>query len=128
MAPPLPIREGEHPPDDAAVVIRAGVMEHATLRRAASEMHKLYGILAISVDGALDASVADTRRGPRLIQYRQVRLSTFGRVRANGFALMPTFTRPHFSLVLPDLSELTMARLDRCFDAAIPNPGRTSGR
>jgi hypothetical protein len=45
-----------------------------------------------------------------------------------GFALVPTFSRPHFSLLLPDLSELTMARLDRCFDAPIPNPGRPGNR
>lgn len=51
-------------------------------------------------------------------------LSTFGRVRASGFALLATFDHPHFTLVLPDLSELTIARLDRCFDDAIPNPGR----
>ncbi len=57
-----------------------------------------------------------------------MRLSTAGRVRAGGFALLPTFSRPHFSVLLPDLSELTMARLDRCFDAPIPNPGRAPGQ
>jgi len=62
---------------------------------------------------------------PALRRTRQVRLSTVGRVRAGGFALLPTFSRPHFSLLLPDLSELTMARLERSFDAPIPNPGRT---
>jgi hypothetical protein len=128
MRRPLPIRQGEQPPGDATVLVRAGVMEEAALRRAANEMHELYGVLAISVDGALDMSVVQACRGPRLARYRQVRLSTFGRVRGSGFALLPTFTLPHFSLLLPDLSELTMARLERCFDAAIPNPGRTPGR
>lgn len=53
-----------------------------------------------------------------------MRLSTFGRVREAGFALLATFDHPHFTLVLADLSEITLARLDRCFDEPIPNPGR----
>ena len=53
-----------------------------------------------------------------------MRLSTVGRVREAGFALLATFDHPHFTLVLADLSELTVARLDRCFDEPIPNPGR----
>jgi hypothetical protein len=43
-----------------------------------------------------------------------------------GFALLATFDHPHFTLVLADLSELTLARLDRCFDDPIPNPGRST--
>lgn len=57
---------------------------------------------------------------------RQVRLSTFGWVREAGFALLATFDHPHFTMVLADLRELTLARLDRCFDEPIPNPGRPS--
>src|SRR4051812_163023 len=45
MARPLPIRKREDPPDDAAVVIRAGVMESGALGRAANEMQELYGAL-----------------------------------------------------------------------------------
>ena len=50
--------------------------------------------------------------------------STFGRLRTAGFALIATFDYPHFTLVLADLSEVTIARLGRCFDDPIPNPGR----
>ncbi len=32
------------------------------------------------------------------------------------------------ALVLADLSELTVARLAKCFDEPIPNPGRSVGR
>jgi hypothetical protein len=32
-------------------------------------------------------------------------------------ALLATFDRPHFTLVLPDLSVVTVARLERCLDA-----------
>jgi len=124
MAPSLPIREGEPPPDDAIVVIRAGVMAVPHIEHAATQCLELRGVLAISVEAVLDTTVAEAcATSERLAQYRQVRLSSFGRLRAAGFALLPTFARPHFSLVLPDLAELTVARLDRCFDPPIPKPG-----
>jgi hypothetical protein len=37
---------------------------------------------------------------------------------------LATFDSPHFTVVLPDISELTVARLDRSFDGPIPNPAR----
>jgi hypothetical protein len=65
-----------------------------------------YGLFDISVEGAIGMSVVDAcRRSERLAQYRQIRLSTFGRVRAAGFALLATFDHPHFTLVLAELSE-----------------------
>lgn len=39
-----------------------------------------------------------------------------------------TFDHPHFTVVLPDLSELTLVRLDRAFDAPIPNPAGPPAR
>jgi hypothetical protein len=69
-------------------------------------------------------AVQEACRGERIAGYRRIRLSTFGRVRGAGFALLATFDHPHFTLGLTDLSELTLARLDRCFDEPIPNPGR----
>lgn len=105
------------------VVIRAGVMTAANVEHAASQCLELRGLLAISVAAVLDGTVAEAcATNPRLSRYRQLRLSSFGRLRTAGFALPPTLDRPHFSLVLPDLSELTLARLDRAFDAPIPNP------
>ena len=119
----LPLRP-EQPPDDATVVLRAGVMSAEKVRRAAERSFDLYAVFGISVEGVIDTTVQDACRGERIAGYRRVRLSTFGRVRAGGFALLATFDHPHFTLVLPDLSELTVARLDRCFDEPIPNPGR----
>jgi hypothetical protein len=75
----------------------------------------------------LDTTVQATCRDERLAGYRRVRLSTFGRVRSAGFAVLATFDRPHFTLVLADLSDLTLTRLDRCFDAPLPNTGRAPG-
>lgn len=124
----LPLRT-EQPPDDAAVVLRAGLMSAANVHRAAHRTFDLYGLYGISVEGVIDMSVHDAARtSERIARYRQIRLSTFGRTRSAGFALLATFDYPHFTLVLPDLSELTLTRLDRCFDPPIPTPGRDQTR
>lgn len=119
----LPTRK-EQPPDDGVVVIRAGVLLGRSVEEAALRCLEGYGILGISVEAAMELSVAEAcRTSRRLARYRQVRLSTFGRLRAGGFALVATFDAPHYTIALSDVSELTIARLARCFDDPIPNPG-----
>jgi len=119
----LPTRH-EQPPNDAIVVIRAGVLSVGSVEDAANRCLEGYGVLGISVEGAMDLSVAEAcRSSPRLGRYRQIRLSTFGRLRAAGFAVIATFDPPHYTVALSDVSELTIARLGRCFDDPIPNPG-----
>lgn len=128
MASPLPIRR-EHPPDDAVVVVRAGVMERDAIERAALLSFDLYGVLAISVVAVIDMTVDQAcRTSRRIAKYRQVRLSSFGRLREGPFTVLPTFDAPHFSVLLADLSDLTIPRLIRCFDDPIPNPGRNVQR
>lgn len=122
MARPLPMRR-DQPPDDTAVVIRAGVMSTAVVRRSAERTFDAFGVFGISVAGVIGETVLQACRNSNAISaYRQIRLSTFGRLRGAGFALLATFDHPHFTIVLPDLSEITLARLDRCFDDPIPNP------
>jgi hypothetical protein len=101
----------EDPPSDATVIIRAGVLEPASITRALSRSFDRYAVLGISVEGALDASVLETcQQSPRLAPYRRIRLTTVARIHTNGFVLLPTFDIPHFTLVVPDASELTIAR------------------
>ena len=70
---------------------------------------------------ALDASLDELCEAePTLARYGKVRLSTAGRLRAAGFALLPTLARPHYDIVLPDLAQATLARLEGSFDAPIP--------
>ena len=126
MPQPLPLRAGL-PPGDVTVVLRAGVMSADNVTRAAERTFAVYAVYGISVEGVIDTTVQQACRGDRIVSYRRVRLSTFGRVRGAGFALLATFDLPHFTLLLADLSELTLARLDRCFDEPIPNPGRPLG-
>lgn len=128
MTRPLPLR-AEQPPDDATVVLRAGLMTVDNVNRSAQRTFDTYAVYGLSVEGVIDQSVLDAcRTSARIASYRQIRLSTFGRLRAAGFALLATFDRPHFTIVLPDLSELTVARLSSCFDAPIPNPARPPER
>lgn len=108
------------------MVLRSGVMSRPSIEQAAMRTFDVFGMFGISVEGVIDSTVLEAcRTSERLSGYRQIRLSTFGRLRAAGFALLATFDPPHFTLVMPDLAELTVARLDRCFDPSIPNPGRT---
>jgi len=100
-------------------------MSADNVRRSADRTFALYAVYGISVEGVIDGTVQEVcRSSERIAGYRQIRLSTFGRLRSAGFALLATFDHPHFTLVLADLSELTLARLGKCFDEPIPNPGR----
>lgn len=117
----MPLR-AEQPPDDAAVVLRGGMLAADGVRRSAERTFDAYAIYGLSVEGVIDRTVLDACRGERVAGYRQIRLSTFGRLRGAGFALLASFDHPHFTVVLPDLSELTVARLGSCFDDPIPNP------
>ena len=110
MTDGLPLRD-EEPPSDATVIIRAGVLEPGSIVRALSRSFDRYDVLETC------------QRSPRLAPYRRIRLTTVARIRTNGFVLLPTFDVPHFTLVVPDTSERTIARLNRTFDAAIGNPG-----
>jgi hypothetical protein len=83
------------------------------------------GVYSVSVFLALDDPVAELcRQEPYLVRYRQVRLSTVGRLHRAGFVLLATLARPHYDVVLPDLDADTLGRLDAGFDAPVANPGR----
>lgn len=122
----LPLR-AEHPPDEATVVVRAGVMAAEGVRRSAQRTFDAYAVFGISVEAVIGQTVLDVCRGERISSYRQIRLSTFGRLRGAGFAALASFDHPHFTVVLPDLSEVTLARLGACFDGPIPNPAGPPG-
>ncbi len=80
----------------------------------------------MSVEAVLEGTVETTcRTSPRIGDlYGKIRLSTAGRLRGAGFVLLPTFDRPHYDVALPELSDAVIDRLDTCFDAPIPSPGR----
>jgi len=121
----LPIR-GEEPPADTVVIIRAGVMAPQSIRRTATDAFEDYGLYLVSVEAVLEGTVETTcRTSPRIGDlYGKIRLSTAGRLRGAGFVLLATFDRPHYDVALPELTNAVIDRLDGCFDATIPNPGR----
>src|SRR4051812_35579101 len=86
MPRPLPLR-AEQPPDDTTLVVRAGVMAVDGMRQAAQRSFELYAVLGISVEAVIGRTVRQACRSERVVGYRRVRLSTFGRLRAEGFAL-----------------------------------------
>lgn len=121
---PLPLRP-EDPPATASVIIRAGVMERESIKHSAAQCFEGYGVHGISVEVAIAQDLREACAGSsRLRRYRQVRLSTVGRLHLEGFPLLASFDWPHFTVVLPDLTDLTLARLEHSFDPPIPNPGR----
>jgi hypothetical protein len=122
---PIIVRD-EEPPDDTVVVVRGGEMNGDTVRRTANDAFDEFGLYTVSVFLALDDTVEVLCRGrPELQRYGQVRLATAGRLRILGFALVPTLDRPHYDVVLPDLADATLDRLELGFDRPIPNPARS---
>lgn len=122
---PLVLRS-EDPPEDAVVVVRGGEMNSDFVRETARDSFEEFGVYSISVFLALDVPVDELCAAePHLARYGKVRVSTAGRLRREGFVLLPTLDRPHYDVLLPDLSDRTLDRLDESFDQTVPNPGRS---
>ena len=104
-------------------------MNGDTVRRTASDAFDEFGIYTVSVFLALDVTVDELCRDrPELQRYGKVRLTTAGRLRSLGFALVPTLDRPHYDVVLPDLADATLDRLELGFDRPIPEPSSVAVR
>lgn len=123
---PIVLRD-EDPPNDIVVVVRGGQMDSDYVRRTALDSYDELGLYTVSVFLALDDPVEVLcAREPYLARYGKVRLSTVGALRGAGFALIPTLSRPHYDVVLPDITPSTLGRLDDSFEPPAPNPARTS--
>jgi hypothetical protein len=119
------VLRNEEPPDDAVVVVRGGEMASEYVRRTARDAFDETGVYSVSVYLTLDEPLPELCRGdPYLARYGKVRLSTVATVRRSGFVLLPTLARPHYDIVLPDVDEETLSRMDAGFDAPVPNPSR----
>ena len=124
---PIVVRDDDAP-DDAIVVVRGGEMNSDVVRRTATDAHNEYGIYTLSVFLALDSTVDELCRfRPELQRYGKVRMSTVGRLRTLGFALIPTIDRPHFDIVLPDLTDATLDRLELASTFRSPTQPRSIG-
>jgi hypothetical protein len=80
----------------------------AKLRRHAERMHRAFRldgnpVLGLSMFGPLDAVGSDSREGilsERLSTYRLVYFVSAGKITATGLAVVPTFRRPHVTVLL----------------------------
>ena len=111
----LRVRSEEPPPPTASVVIRGGPDTPSLLQTHAKRLQRLYEldgkpVLGISVFVVLDDVGPASERGilaGKLRSYPSMYRSTVGRLTDAGFVLLPTFTRPHFTIVLPALETVT---------------------
>ena len=102
------------PPGNATLVVRGGPDTAAKLRSHAERLRRAYlldgaPVLGISVFAALDdigPASLDAILAGKLSTYRVVHLSTVGAMTAAGFGLLPTFQRPHMTVLLDDLDQV----------------------
>jgi hypothetical protein len=120
----------EQPPDDAVVVIRGGPDTAGKLARHADRTARAWtldggALHGVSVFGAVDELGDASLDGilEAMATYRVVYLCRVGELRAAGFDLLPTATRPHFTLFAPDTpGTLDVERLLAILGTAQPNP------
>ncbi len=104
----------EPAPRTATIVLRGGPDTAAKIRLHAQRLRRAYSldggdVTGISVFCALDdvgpASV-EAILAQKLGSYRVFRRVTAGELIDAGFELLPTFLRPHFTLLQPDLDSV----------------------
>lgn len=109
---PLRVRR-EPVPDDDLFLVRGDELEAETLRRDAIRTYRRFGEYGISVLGAMTETDIDDLAGGLLRRFEVLTVMTADALRRSGIDLRPTFRRPHYTLMLPDLDE-DIFRLLRC--------------
>ena len=108
------VRADEMPPSDAAVVIRGGPDSLSLLRTHARRLHRAFvldgePVFGVSVFVALDDVGPASERGVlsgKLRTYRSIYRCTVGELAATGLGLLPTFARPHYTVLLTELDSV----------------------
>lgn len=109
-----PLRVRREPlADGSLVVVRGGPLDPEELVADAERAFRRFGehavsVLAASTDEELDALARTTLR-----RYERLTVTTAGAIRQAGLELRPTFRRPHYSVMLPEL-DADVDRLMRC--------------
>ena len=115
-------------PPDASVVLRGGPDTVSLLRTHAHRMNRLYVLDGHPLFG-VSVFVAHANTGPasewsflagKLHGYATIHRTTVGYLTAAGFTLLPTFTDPHFTVVLPTLD--AAPELAAAFGDLVQNP------
>lgn len=108
-------------PDNALVVVRGGLLESERLRRDATMAFVRFGEYGISVLAVADEAALDVIARTTLVQESVLTMMTVGAIRANDLELRPTFRRPHYTVILPDLNA-DLLRLIACENVVRDNP------
>lgn len=131
-----PFLRDEPVPDDATVIVRGGrdsidkLVQHAlrTNRAFVLDGEPLLGVSVwLALDTSGDASVEGILAG-RMSTYRTVHTPTVAQVRDAGFGLIPSFRRPHYTLIVPDASTATIETLAAALGPAMANPYHVARR
>lgn len=107
--------------DRSLVVVRGNRLERATLRDDAVVAHARFGQYGISVLAAENAGAIDDLARTRLDRFEWLTITTVGDIRDAGLEIVPTFRRPHCTVMLPDL-DADIDRLLRCNNVVAINP------
>jgi len=108
-------------PDDALIVLRGGLLEFNSLRADADAAATRFGLPGISVFGAPDDAAVEKLGATRLVRFDVLTLVTAGDIRTAGLEVLPTFRRPHYTVLLPDLVD-DLYRLLACDTVVRINP------
>jgi hypothetical protein len=100
-------------PDDDLFLVRGDELAAETLRRDAIRTYRRFGEYGISVLGALTETDIDELAGGLLRRFEVLTVMTAGALRRSGIELRPTFRRPHYTVMLPNVDE-DVFRLLRC--------------
>ena len=109
---PLRVRR-EPAPDDGLFLVRGDELAAETLRRDAIRTYRRFGEYGVSVLGASNEADIDALAGGLLRRFDVLTVMTAGALRQSGIELRPTFRRPHYTVMLPDLDQ-DIFRLLRC--------------
>lgn len=99
--------------DGSLVVVRGGLRHPLDLRRDAERARVRFGQPGISVFAARDAGAIDDLARSRLHEHEWLTITTVGDIRRAGLEIVPTFRRPHCTILLPDL-DADLRRLLGC--------------
>jgi hypothetical protein len=123
----LQVRE-EMPPRNASVVLRGGPDTVSLLRSHAKRLNRLYSLDGAPVFG-VSVFVAYGDIGPmserailsmKLHSYPAIYRTTVGDLLDAGLHVLPTFAAPHYTLLIPNLDDVT--ELAAAFGNLIQNP------
>ncbi len=106
-------RRHEDVADDAVVVVRGGLLDRARLTLDATLAFRRFGEYGVSVLAAADEAALDVIASSTLQREPVLTLMRMGTFRAAGLEVRPTFRRPHFTVMLPDL-DADIDRLVAC--------------